>query len=722
MLETSETPSAQQVSNLIRLRARRASHTKSASSSLTVQRSGLSEDLRNTSSTVVGHRPTVKPRDILACDRCRISKKKCSRTFPVCTLCATAGKKCSFSTPTTSSAATAHHLRARVEWLTRHINKSLPAGMPDVESINTGSDLDALIESASGSSPPPANEANVVGEGGFRSSGAAPSILFNRQSVTITSDEECSVMPGHLQFAKPVVSHGGSLNSQSLPRDAIARKFVDAYFRNTNRAYPFVDRTKILRRLETVEDIRQSPNDAEHTLLYLIAAIGCTTLQRAGEVPSDTTSKFDIAYASIIQECLVEEDVPSIQILLLLALYSLFDADGAPSWSIIGIVSRKALVLGLGRKTSETKDLSATDIELRHRLFWSIYVFDRMMSISLGYSVALIDENVDIALPSLTIDEFASTEKPYYASILQTNRHVIQLRQLEDRILRDIHLKKASEIASMSRADRRAIQQDIRASIEGWYNTGCLVSSLDADNLPIHSSVTWQSARYYHLLILLYYPCHFNSSMPIHTMELLRFAQNHLQSTSALFQQRQLPLNRVTLCRIFPVGLVLLHCFATSYSREGCCSAREDIAIVINILEAFSQGWTHAHRAAHIFRQFMAMVTDVSADGPFHLSAQSYGSYESVLPKDLYKEMLRSTIRAFLSLMQEVLGPTTCYCFYNAPDERDTDNETVSNSRHASDEAASFPYSGSTASYPSMHDAVASSLDYSWESGEFTFI
>lgn len=609
--------------------------------------------------------------------------------------------------------------------------------MSNIEGIDTGCDLDTLLGSLDPSSPTPAagitpGSSTIDNQETFQTPDPASSVLFSQQSLSINQDGEDLSARGHepprlqvtgqLPLSKPNAAQRNTINPQSLPRDAIARRFVDAYFRNTNRAYPFVDRAKILRGLESMRGIPGSRNDTSSTLLYLIMAIGCTTLQRAGQIPNDTTSKFDIAYAAIIQECIGREDTESIQILLLLALYSLFDPNGASAWSIIGIVSRKALLLGLSRKISEEKSLSAADIELRHRLFWSIYVFDRMMAVSLGYSVALVDDNVDVSLPSLTIDEFASTEKPYFASILQTNRHVIQLRQLEDRILREIHLRKSSDIAAISRTDRRAIQQDIRSNIEGWYSTGCLVSSLEADNLPIHNSVTWQSARYYHLLILLYYPCQFNSFVPIPGTELLRFAQKHLQSTSALFQQRQLPLNQVTLCRMFPVGLVLLHSFAASALSGTPFAAREEVAVVINILEAFSEGWIQAHRAAHIFRQFMAIIAGVSGEGPLHLSAQLYGSFETGMSKDLYRELLRPIMNGFLAIMQEVLGATTCYCFYEMPDERDLIDASASTARCPPADAAPLAPTRASTSFPAMPDADASSMNYDWGSGEFTFI
>ncbi|KZL79962.1 fungal specific transcription factor domain-containing protein [Colletotrichum incanum] len=698
-------------------------------------------------------------RDIPACDRCRSFKKKCSRTFPVCTLCANAGHRCSFSTPAASTAAQTHHLRARIEWLSRFINENFPvAGIPGVEAVDTGTDLASLL----GSSPAttavgqpleinpttPANGATPgsVSVGSNRGEprdtfaihqqpqGASGSVVFDQRSLAANVDSESpsSRGNGHMRaLLQPApesgrilgiegLRDGDGFTSSSLPRDAIARRFVDAYFRNVNRAYPFVNRTKVLRNLESLGESSKRRRDADSTLLYLIMAIGCTTLQRAGQIPNDTASKFDVAYADIIQECLVREDLESIQILVLVALYSLFDPKGISTWSIAGIVSRQAMLLGLSRRSSEDKNLSAMDIELRHRLFWSIYVLDRMMAISLGLPVALIDENVDVPLPGLTIEEFASPDRQHFASILQTNRHVIQLRQLEDRILKQIHTRKQSEVAALSQADRRAIVQNIRSEIENWYSNGCLVSPLEPDNVPIHNSVTWLSARYYHLLLLLHYPCHFNSCGSIvSAVELLRFAQKHLQSTSVLLQQRQLPLNRVTLCRLFPVGLVLIHSFIACAAECTSFSARDEVAVIVSILEAFPEGWTQARQAAHVFRQFMSLISGVPNNGytTLHFPSNVYGNGQMTSSRESYQAMVRPIITGLVALMQEVLGKSTCYAFHEFPDDC------------GGQPSAPAGFRGQTAfspTGPTRHSAAVgndeSSMDYGWGSLELGFL
>ncbi|KAL2693684.1 hypothetical protein Neosp_000245 [[Neocosmospora] mangrovei] len=472
-----------------------------------------------------------------------------------------------------------------------------------------------------------------------------------------------------------------------LPTDAVARRFVDAYFRNVNGAYPFVNQAKILENLETLGDLAQRLRDSQSTLLYLVMSIGCTTLERASRVPRNTAKQFKVAYAEIIQECVCRDSIESVQILMLLALYSLFDPAGALVYSIVGIAARQAVTIGLTRRPADENTYPPAETELRHRLYWSIYALDRMMAVSQGLPVALPD-NADVPFPGLTVEEFASGERIIYARRLQTSRHVIQLRQLEGRILEQIHFRREADIAELTPLDRRATLSSLRATIEDWHSQGCLMSPIGGDNTTIHSSTTWLSARYYYLLLLLYYPNHFNSSAgAVSRQKLQQFAQRQLQATSALFQQQQLPLNCNTLYRLMPICLVLMYDFvAICRSADWTAQtfpflARDEVAVALSVLEAFPKEWSLAHRAADVVRQFAGVISGgmaafFSDNTVFPLGAARgasttgenaagdvYGGKES-LPV-----LMKPCIARMTSLMQEMMGKSTCFQFVEYPSD-----------------------------------------------------
>lgn len=641
-----------------------------------------------------------------ACDRCRGLKKKCSRTFPMCQLCATSGRECKY-TAVAPDRVEVQQLRAQVERLSKIINNSNSNSNDNYATQPRLSGDDSLPEMMH--TPMVAPPASLRRESNMnmstRPDERGGDDVGQPQGPDVRSGDEGAGAPQQLHVsldAYPAVAaaavsvsvseHSTVVGLLELP--ALSRRFVDAYFRNVHRAYPFVNRSKILQDLETFGSTPSWRRDPGSTLLYLTMAIGCTTLQRAGQIPEGTASQFDIAYSDIIHVTLGHGKIESLEILVLLALYSLFDPNGMPSWSIVAIAARQAILLGVTRRSSPSDDTSSSaqpviDSELRHRLFWSVYVLDRMISASLGLPVALTDDNADVPLPGLTLQEFASPDRAGHANMLQTSRHVIQLRQLEDRILQQVHLRKHAEVRAMTPGDRRGIVQDMRASIENWYSSGCLISPQEADNVPIHSSITWLSARYYHLLVLLHYPCNLNNlsgggyGSVISRLDLLRFAQRHLESTSVLFQQRLLPLNRITLCRMLPIALVLMHGSLWCAAKGVPFPARDEVAVLRSILEAFPEGWTAARQAAYVVRQFLNILTDdiVSGYGPLHISPYGLSqggdrSQRSVSSSEA--ALVRPIIASLVHLMYDVLGSSTSLVFLETtPDDSSSDDNAI---------------------------------------------
>lgn len=292
-----------------------------------------------------------------------------------------------------------------------------------------------------------------------------------------------------------------------------------------------------------------------------------------------------------------------------------------------------------------------------------------MMAVSQGLPAALAGD-ADVPFPSLTVEEFASADRVTHARQLQTSRHVIQLRQLEGRVLDQIHFRREAETAELAAVDKRVILKRLRASIDDWYGQGCLISPIGGDRTTIHSSATWLSARYYYLLVLLYYPNHFNSSagaMSWHDLQ--QFSQRHLQATAALFQQQQLPLNCNTLYRLMPICLVLMYTFASVCRADWSAKsafpflARDEIRIALSVLEAFPEEWRLARQVADIVRQFEGIVSGgmeafFSDDSMFDNSA-----------KDSLPTLMKPCTERLTLLMQEMMGKSTCFQFVEGPSD-----------------------------------------------------
>jgi Fungal specific transcription factor domain len=542
----------------------------------------------------------ARPLTQSACQRCRRLKKKCTPTRQgACRLCLAAVLPCSFPKAVQDSREREKELQDRIMWLSQQINKTLPVDSVPVELVETGNQLPvahASPETTIRNDPAleePLDELYSVGES---------SAAFERQEFPDAKNP-----------------------SPFLLGKSTGLRLVDAYFRHVHRAYPFLDRAEVLQDLDlSFKENKGSPVELEvcnlPTRLAVVMAIGRTTLQRASEFGEASLTQFNIPEKEIVHECLCKKDLVSVEILALLALYSLFEADSIPPGAITGILARKVISMGLAK---DSIAISQVETERRRRLFWSVYVLDRMISVSYGLPATINDEEISVPLPSIAVQEYASPDRYYYAMALQVNRHVVSLRKLEWKILQMLHLAPAHQVNLLGQD-----VDNIRRQIEDWYTQGCLLSSsaiVDNDHIPFHNTITWHNVRYQNLILLLYSPSKLNFQRSVsRAVEVEAAAQKYVQSSMILFQQNHLPLNWITLCRFLTLGALFFHChsyrvrrfrsqLSSTISQRNKEEADVRIATAVNlcaqILDLFPDTWQAAKRAAGILHQFSNYIT-----------------------------------------------------------------------------------------------------------------
>ncbi|KZF23212.1 hypothetical protein L228DRAFT_106480 [Xylona heveae TC161] len=675
-----------------------------------------------------------------ACRRCRRLKKKCSKTLPTCSLCENAGLPCSLSAaPSVASVPNTpiDQLQARISWLSKCLQDALPADHPLVETLTTG----ALV-----AKEPTSSKSSVAPQAIKRSSvSSSSSNTFNlARELTPESSHAGHGSPHHgpateheagpdtlhrmsATPTQPAERDSSKHTGQRMTQEAAGRKFVDSYFSHVHRCYPFINRAEIMEDLEAMAI--PGKLDAIPSRLYIIMAIGCNTLQRAGRIPCGICVKFQISYHKIIQECLGRKDVESVQVLLLLGLYSFFDPGAVSPWVTAGILCRQIMLLGLNKKAPPELNLSPLQIELRHRLLWSAYIFDRMVSVSAGLPVGIDDQDIEIPLPSLTVEEYAGDERASNILLLQSKRHMIALRRLEGKILQRVHLSGAAASSLLGPSERIAIVQNIMSEIVNWHSQGYLLSpAAENETVPSHNSIPWLNVRYQNLLFLLQSPSSFNSQLsPSHVQELQLSAQKYIQSSSLVFSQRRLALNWITLCRLMTASAVFLFCYTRTIARG--VELRDEVLACANILDEYPETWQVAKQLTDLLRRFAA-VTDSMAEGrqsillDLHVPSAAHlldhhggPSSNCGVPGDsdfLY------TIRAELkSLMSRVLGESSAYhSILGAAEVRRYRPLDLSSIFQANVSAGAMGTPASTEVPPQHQHPLQSDFDGPFDSGE----
>lgn len=178
-----------------------------------------------------------------ACNRCRQYKKKCSKTLPSCRSCTDAGRKCSYFTSDRIAASSPEVLHARIQWLTQYIEDNIPgaAGERNMTSI-----------SQEGS------QVGDKGEGGMNSPGNLVRAQSNGQ-VQKASPPLDNAHDNTAQKRGTPVTRWEGTDSQR-PRSLAC---LDAYFHHVHRAYPFVDKARIMQVQSANANVMLIENNAD---------------------------------------------------------------------------------------------------------------------------------------------------------------------------------------------------------------------------------------------------------------------------------------------------------------------------------------------------------------------------------------------------------------------------------------------------------------------------
>ncbi|OQU97842.1 Fungal specific transcription factor domain-containing protein [Cladophialophora immunda] len=111
-------------------------------------------------------------------------------------------------------------------------------------------------------------------------------------------------------------------------------------------------------------------------------------------------------------------------ITLLMSIYLLGASMPSPCWVMTGTTSRIVQDLGLHKRPSPHQ-LFNVEIESRNRLFWGAYMVDRIVALTFGRPVLLLDEDCDVDLPG-KVDEKGTTS-PHSLRFFRTSISVVSL-------------------------------------------------------------------------------------------------------------------------------------------------------------------------------------------------------------------------------------------------------------------------------------------------------
>ncbi|EJS43400.1 stb5p [Saccharomyces arboricola H-6] len=403
-------------------------------------------------------------------------------------------------------------------------------------------------------------------------------------------------------------------------------RFIAAYFKHNHRLFPMIDKIAFLNDASTITDFEtfcdnKGYPDSFVFKVYMIMAIGCTTLQRAGMVSQDEECLSEhLAFLAMkkFRSIIILQDIETVRCLLLLGIYSFFEPKGSSSWTISGIIMRLTIGLGLNRELTakKLKSMSALEAEARYRVFWSAYCFERLVCTSLGRISGIDDEDITVPLPrALYGDE---------RDDLEMTKLMISLRKMGGRIYKQVHSVSAGR-KKLSNEQKQEIISGLRKELDEIYfreseRRKLKSSQMDqeerdhnstANVISFHSSEIWLAMRYSQLQILLYRPSALIPKPPIDSLSTLgEFCLQAWKHTYTLYKKRLLPLNWITLFRTLTICNTILYCLC-QWSID-LIESKIEIQQCVEILRHFGERWIFAMKCADVFQNISNTILDIS--------------------------------------------------------------------------------------------------------------
>ncbi|KIV79046.1 hypothetical protein PV11_06636 [Exophiala sideris] len=285
-----------------------------------------------------------------------------------------------------------------------------------------------------------------------------------------------------------------------FPDRELGARLVNLYFEHANPQIPILHRGLFMELFDRAYSIEPSKRTSrELYLLYIVFAIGAGIIWGSSDAQpnsqSDYTSKRprlasqqaqpeeyhasaivnlgSVLGASSSAEATERSngDLEELQAVLLLCGFALLRPVAPGLWYIVGVAMRLAVDLGLhyedgsdldegieGLGTDGKKSVDATEKgrrawvrDLRRRLWWCTYSFDRLVSTCVGRPVGITDQVVTTEFPSLLDDKYItpggflrpqSSHEPTYKRVAY---HYFRLRLLQSEVLQVLQYQQAQQ-------------------------------------------------------------------------------------------------------------------------------------------------------------------------------------------------------------------------------------------------------------------------------------
>ncbi|KXT14862.1 hypothetical protein AC579_745 [Pseudocercospora musae] len=401
----------------------------------------------------------------VACSRCHSHKIKCSGEQP-CASCnnAKVADTCSFPKRDRNVNIPESYidkLEAEIRNLRAQLSSS-PAETrrPDAVPRSPPNDHEDVHPGPDPHVPNPLLDTHHFPDNTFFTGEGACTAFADRllECVDQSSDSpSSSTIPGHVTHPTFNRLHKHDFELPNRIQASLLIRRVDRFIGNN---YMLFLKKMFFEQFDRAYNTTDQPDILWACQLFALLALG--ELYSNYNMPTaDSTvpgTAFFIQAVSLLQDTYEVPSLEQVQILLLLSFYANSIGRLKSAHVYCGIALRVGIGLGLHRTQACYTSMSPTLREYRRRLFWTLYLFDRLISSKLGYPLAIHDEDIDVEMPSM--NGLSAAEKEEFNDHLHLSAHVT-LAKITGDILSDIYcLPRNSRVSFVRRVHR--VLKDLR--------------------------------------------------------------------------------------------------------------------------------------------------------------------------------------------------------------------------------------------------------------------
>ncbi|KAJ5161856.1 hypothetical protein N7492_007248 [Penicillium capsulatum] len=370
----------------------------------------------------VPSKTSLPRKSAFSCEACRKRKVKCNGASPSCSRCAARGEVCIYSLAPTLSYT--KQLEARVAQLEDALSK-LRGQQADAEARKVGSPA-SVAESSSSAGRRIKSELddgqelarefdglNVENDG--RISFHGPTSLFQLPSGVVNETASTSHFAHELEARKERLINSAWRERAFEQMAAMPEPFqylLDSHWCWIQPLFNFVYRPAFTRDMKM-----QGPyySDVLMNAVLSHSVRWCKAEPQIGPLldPFDGGAQFyQRAVSGLFDSLKVGyASVPTIQTLLLLSAQECGRGNRTQAWLYSGMAFRLLDDLGISIDSSKypgTAQLSDEDIEIRNRLFWSCYFWDKVVSLYFGRAPTM--QHSMVSPPRMILDDTSEIE------------------------------------------------------------------------------------------------------------------------------------------------------------------------------------------------------------------------------------------------------------------------------------------------------------------------